>query len=325
MASVLGANANNPLPPGLPGSLGFGIVGVDWQCRMMPIKVVDSGGETRESYGVQAIDFAVTNGCKVILFSAALTNAENIALERSVSNAIAKGVIFVCPSGNTGRSISVYPAKFAATIAVGAIGYNPDYPTRADFSNFGSELDVVAPGALISTEYPNGDERGNAHTVSGTSFAAAMVAGVCSLMAAVRPDLTHEQARVLLALGARDLGSPGFDEYYGWGVANAYNSVTLARTQIQEVWRGPGNVWHLTWACPPNAYYKQPYQLEFARSLSEPWQVLTNGTFTYESAKVYYNGAYSHDTNRTYWVGPVPTTPGAGKDAYFRVGIRLKE
>jgi hypothetical protein len=131
-----------------------------------------------------------------------------------------KGVVIVAASGNNAGSIS-YPAKHAPVIAVGATDYNDD---RAAFSNFGEELDVVAPGVTVFSTVPNNGY----DAFSGTSMASPHVAGVVGLLLAQRPDLSPGQVREILRQSADDLGESGFDSYYGYGRVNAYQALQTA-------------------------------------------------------------------------------------------------
>src|SRR5699024_6887825 len=111
---------------------------------------------------------------------------------------------------------------------------------RWSSSNYGPSVDLVAPGVNIYTVSLSGTL--NAWT--GTSFAAPLVAGSCALLAALKPGLNQQQALQLLTLGAEDqVGEAtdvsGFDNYYGWGRLNAYNSVLLAQTRFDTWQRGP--------------------------------------------------------------------------------------
>jgi subtilisin family serine protease len=99
-------------------------------------------------------------------------------------------------------------------IAVGAVQPNLQ---RAAFSNEGDYVDVVAPG----THVLSCDPFDTLSYYDGTSLAAPMVSGVVALMKAARPGLSAPAAERILRRTARDLGEPGHDDSYGWGLVDA--------------------------------------------------------------------------------------------------------
>lgn len=294
VTSVLCASANN----GLAGA------GVDWRCRIMPVKILDDWNTGFYSWWAQGIDFAVSNGCKVINFSAGGSSFGR-TVERAITNAIAQGVIFVTASGNEGGADISFPGYMDECITVGATAQNDQ---RAEFSDYGPELDLIAPGEDIAAVSTTGD----LEFVDGTSFSTPMVAGVCALLAAVRPKLTQSEANLLLTAGADDqvgdgTDTPGFDIEHGWGRLNAYNTLLLATTQVDQILRTNGQV-ALSWASPANAASRQPYQVEYKTSLNAAWIPLT-GT-----------NAFRYGPSRTRWIDDGTQTGGAAR--FFRVKLR---
>ncbi len=275
-AGILCASANN-------GVLG---AGVDWHCRVMPIKVLDQNNSGYYSDWAQGIDYAVAQGAKVINLSAGGASS-SITLSNAIARAIAKGVIFVTIAHNDGTNAIRFPGNLPLCITVGATDRND---VRAGFSNYGPEIDLVAPGVGITSV----SRSGTLATWSGTSFAAPQVAGVCSLLAAVRPGLTQSEARALLRAGADDqvgdaADTPGFDPYYGWGRLNAGNTLLLAQTRIDSIWRLPNGQVVLSWPSPPNAGSRQPYRIRAKSSLTGAWMQQTSPF------------GFGYSTNRTYW------------------------
>jgi subtilisin family serine protease len=118
-----------------------------------------------------------------------------------------------------------FPAKLDQVLAVSAIDGND----HNDFSAYGPELDLVAPGSggelndFIFTTSLGG---GYTYTI-GTSFSAAMVSGVAALINAVNPAMSDAQLRDYLLLTADDLGEEGIDDLYGYGKVNASQAVTV--------------------------------------------------------------------------------------------------
>jgi hypothetical protein len=268
----------------------------------MPVKVLDSNNVGLYSWWAQGIDFAVNNGAKVINLSAG-GSTSSTAISSAITNAIAHGVIFVTITHNDGSGFIRFPGNFARCITVGATSAQD---SRVPFSNYGPQIDLCAPGTNIFTVSRNG-------TLTywwGTSLSAPLAAGVCSLIASLRPAISHDEARLLLCAGADDgVGdsedTPGFDDYYGWGRLNALNSLVLAQTSVDQVGWTNGAV-QLSWRSPGNASNKQPYIVQFKDSLTGPWIDATNAT------------AFSYQTNRTFWTD----TNASGGSRFYRVQLR---
>ncbi len=289
VAGTIAANANN-------NTL---VAGVDWKCRIMPLKVLDANNIGFYSWWASAIDWAVSNGCKVINLSAGGSSSD-ITLTRAITNAIARGVIFVTITHNDGVGTIRFPGNLTNCITVGA---TDQQDRRTGFSNFGSQIDLVAPGTNIYTISTGG----GLTYWWGTSFSAPQVSGVAALLCSLRPSLTHYQVADLLSAGAEDRvgdasDTAGWDQYYGWGRLNAYNTLLLARTSPRaSTTNGQATLW---WASPPNASNRQPYRVSFAPSATGPWTTAGLSNFTYTS------------TNTT-WRGTL--TPS---NQFFRVQIR---
>lgn len=199
VAGILGAAGNN----------GVGTVGVCWKVQMMACKCLDHAGNGNDSVVVACLDYARTNGARVIncSFSSGIRQ-----FSQSVSNAIVAcqdaGIIVVASAGNgfPGLPIDLVPV-FPACYTMDNI-LTVAYTTRTDTlsaqSNFGAtSVDLAAPGDQISSTYTNADNGYFLSTpsagISGTSFAAPMVAGACALVMAKYPSYNYHQiiARVL--------------------------------------------------------------------------------------------------------------------------------
>jgi hypothetical protein len=289
---ILAANANNSTLVG----------GVDWSCRLMPVKVLDTNNSGLYSWWAQGIDYAVSHGAKVINLSAG-GSTSSTALTSAITNAIAQGVIFVTITHNDGTNVIRFPGNLTDCITVGA---TDEQDRRAGFSNYGPQIDLGAPGTNICTV----SHTGTLAYWWGTSLSAPQVAGVCALLASLRPEVSHEQARLLLCAGAEDgvgdaSDTPGFDNYYGWGRLNAYNSLLLAQTRVDRTDCSNG-VLRLSWPSPANASNKQPYQVQFKNELTDTWTTVTDTT------------AFVYSTNRTFW----SDTDGVASNRFYRVRLR---
>ncbi len=292
VAGTVAANANN----------GAGVAGVDWQCRIMPVKVLDSGNFGFYSWWAQGIDYAVSHGAKVINLSAG-GGSSDFTLTRAITNAIAQGVIFVTITHNDGSGTIRFPGNLPEVITVGA---TDALDRRCGFSNYGPQIDLCAPGTNLFTV----SRGGTAQAWWGTSFAAPLTAGVCALLASVRPNLSHQEARDLLCAGAEDAvgdstDTPGFDPAYGWGRLNAYHSLLLAQTRIDRVERIDGTL-RLSWISPANASNRQPYRVEFKSALNAAW-----------TAAPASPSRFAYTINRTFWTEPNPIPTGG----FYRVRL----
>jgi len=128
------------------------------------------------------------------------------------------------PAGN---SIACYPAACANVLAVSA---TDSADLRPSWSNYGSYVDLSAPGAGVLTLYSNS---GYAFW-DGTSFSSPAAAGVAALAAAAWPRATNAQLADLLLKNADDIGAAGYDVLYGHGRVNASRAVGAALAQASD-------------------------------------------------------------------------------------------
>lgn len=214
VAGVVGAVMDNAI----------GIAGLA-QVRLMAVKVMNDSGEGTDSTVASGIRWAVDHGADILTMSLGV-DGSSAALANAISYAASHGVVAVAASGNGGESYVAYPAAYKSVIAVGAI--DESYH-RASFSNYGSDLDLMAPGVQIySTQGGSSTETGAYQYLSGTSTAAPFVAGVAALMLSVNPALTPVEIGTVLNSTARDLTSiSGWDTTTGWGVVDAFAAVEV--------------------------------------------------------------------------------------------------
>jgi serine protease len=236
---------------------GIGLAGVAWNCKLMIIQVFNASGDgySQSFYnGVKyAVDYYRNNPSirVVINFSGGGSSASQVMLD-AVIYAYNYGVTIVASSGNNNGPIN-YPAAYSSiydnVIAVGATQYND---ARAYYSNYGYQLNVVAPGGAhdggfpvdpgdIFSTMPNYDVvlNGPPYNVSrnygylpGSSMAAPFVSGTAALMLSVNPGLTPSQIRNILQQTADDKGTPGFDNYYGYGRINAWRALRASFSPV---------------------------------------------------------------------------------------------
>lgn len=223
------------------GANGTLIAGVDWHCKIMPVKVLDAQGNALYSNVILGLAYAADNGANVINLSLAGKDASSV-LQDAVTYANSKSAIVVASMGNDDKDTTTtpyYPAAYSNVIAVGATNSNDQRAKPFNCgggeagSNYGSSIDFVAPGDLLIA-LSNTDPTAITGWC-GTSVAAPMVSGTVTLMLAVNPALTFDQVYSALKTGARDQvglaseDTQGWDEYYGWGRIDAYRSLVAAQ------------------------------------------------------------------------------------------------
>lgn len=177
--------------------------------KIMPVRVVNSWGGGYTSIIGMGVRYAVKHKAKVINMS--LGGMHSRYMDEQVARAVKKGVTVVVSSGNESQNISkVCPAHLKKAIVVGAVD---PYGRRAYFSNYGKTLDVVAPGVGIVSTVPGGYK-----SESGTSMAAPHITAVAAMYKLVHPRKKPAAIEKLVKKHVKDLGSRGWDKYYGYGV-----------------------------------------------------------------------------------------------------------
>jgi subtilisin family serine protease len=216
---------------------GMGIAGVSRGARILPLKALNAAGRGRSSAIAAAIFYAVDHGAQVINLS--LGGERLSAIERrALRYARDRGALVVIAAGNRSRDRSADGlADLEHAIVVGATGRDD---RRAPFSNWGRAVDLAAPGVQVLSlrargtdlVQASGAERyaagaaivggdGQYLRASGTSFAAALVSGVASLLLAKSPALEADDVRRVLLQSARDVEPAGFDQLTGYGLLDA--------------------------------------------------------------------------------------------------------
>jgi len=194
-----------------------GIAGVCWNMAIIPLLVSDSDGANTSTI-IEAIMDSVAIGVKVINISLGSTTYSSL-LEDAIEYAAGQGCIVVASAGNDGTSDLKYPASCAGAISVGSVNQSHQHSL---FSNFNSSVDFVAPGeSIVTTADATVAPYESYLSMSGTSFSAPHVTAVAALAKTLNPLLTTDTFEHLLRLTSTDLGSAGYDNYYGYGLVNA--------------------------------------------------------------------------------------------------------
>ena len=295
-----------------------GVAGASWATKIMPIRVLGKGGGT--SYDIiQGIRYAArlsndSGGLppqRADVINLSLGGGGYSASEQNEYTAVRNaGTIIIAAAGNSNTSVLSYPASYSGVVSVSAVDF---VKNRAPYSNYGSAIDVAAPGGDTSVDR-NGDGyvdgimstwvfgyvpvRSSSYGImQGTSMAAPHVAGVAALMVAVRKaaasTLTPAQFDSFLASGAitNDLGTPGRDDIYGYGLIDAFKAVQAVSS------------------APPTALVVGPTSLGFG----------TSGTSLTITASKSGSGALSVTsvTDNAGWLTVTPTSvDGSGIGTY---------
>ncbi|WP_435006513.1 S8 family serine peptidase [Tundrisphaera lichenicola] len=211
------------------GNDGYGVSGVDWNARIMPLKFLDSTGSGSTSDAISAIYFAVRHGARVI--NASWGGVENTpALRDAISYANSKNVIFVTAAGNDSSNndiVANYPASYRLpnVLSVAAVDRNGKL---AGFSNYGrNSVDVAAPGVDILSDVPSGVSADRLATLSGTSMSSAFVSGIAALLIGQRPSSTAAQIAGLIRTSAKPLPSL-IGKTISGGMVDAYAALSAS-------------------------------------------------------------------------------------------------
>jgi type VII secretion-associated serine protease mycosin len=214
VAGIIAAAANN----------GIGGSGVAPHARILPIRVLNQAGEGTTGPVASGVRYAADNGAKVINLSLGGTS-DSSNLTEAIQYATDKGALVVAAAGNGGpNDVPKWPAALDLTIAVTAV----DPANKATiFDQRGDYIDISAPGTeIVSTA------KGDYFTESGTSMAAGFVAGAAALLFAAEPRVTNAQVRDILLRTATDIGEPGRDVTFGFGLIN----MVAALAELQRMY-----------------------------------------------------------------------------------------
>jgi serine protease len=229
-----------------------GVAGTSWGAKVMPVRVLGQGGGT--NYDVeQGVRYAagLSNDSGTVPDQPA--DIINLSLGSSSFSQTSQelyttlydaGIIVVAAAGNESTDSPEYPASYNNVFSISAVDLNNDLAT---YSNFGSTIDIAAPGGdlskdldgngygdgVLSTyiEDSNTENEDSYAFLQGTSMAAPHVAGVAALMKAVYPELTATEFDSSLQNNTltNDIGDSGKDEEFGYGVIDALKAVQQAQ------------------------------------------------------------------------------------------------
>jgi subtilisin family serine protease len=212
VAGVASADTNN----------GSGIAGVCWGCRIMPVKVTQVGGVANYSDIAAGVAYAAQKGAEVINLS--LGGYNDSATLRAAIAAASQTAVVVGGAGNDNKSDAFYPAAYDDYVL--AVASTTSSDVKVGTSNYGTWVDVSAPGEVITTTFSGGGYG----ATSGTSMAAPFVAGLAGLLRSQNPGWSANMVRAQIANTTDDIDglNPGYEGKLGSGRINAGQAVTAA-------------------------------------------------------------------------------------------------
>jgi serine protease len=233
---------------GARGGDAFGVCGVGFQTRMFHLRVLGVGGGLNSDI-IDSVRYAAGLAVSGVPTLSAAQKADVVnmslggggfsqAFQTAVTAARNAGCVIIAAAGNENTSQTSFPAGYAGVISVAAVDRNA---VKAPYSNFGSTIDIAAPGGDESVDLDgDGVPDGVVSTLNteaglptfaayqGTSMAAPHVAGVAALVLAVDPTLTVAEVEAILLGTVVDLGAPGRDNIFGHGLLQADAAVAAA-------------------------------------------------------------------------------------------------
>ncbi|UQZ77383.1 peptidase S8 [Niallia circulans] len=234
VSGIIAAGINN----------GYSMSGIHSNAKIMPVKILDASGSGDTEQIAKGIKYAVDHGAKVINMS--LGGGYSRVIESMLQYANSKNVTIIAASGNNGYEGLDYPGSSKYVTAVGA---SNDLDIVADYSSYGKELKLVAPGSNIPSLVPNG----NLVLYSGTSMATPHVSAVAGLLLSLNGKLKPKEVEKYLietttSIVFKENDNPenefseeypedlpassnpiGFDKVSGWGRLNAFSAFSALK------------------------------------------------------------------------------------------------
>lgn len=216
----------------------IGVVGVAPEANLYILKALNANGKGTTSSVTAAIDWAIQNKMDIINLSLA-TLDDDLILREIIKKAYNSNILIVAAAGNkknvTGLEENIgFPAKYEEAIAVTAL--NNDL-TLSKVSSVGLAAELTAPGSTINSTFPMYLQSKTAtgyDYMSGTSMAAPFVSAVAALYMEKYPDLPKKSIRSLLQDTALDLGIPGRDSKFGFGLVQFNGTKTTVSATVKE-------------------------------------------------------------------------------------------
>lgn len=220
VAGAVGAASNN----------GLGVTGVTWNCRIMPVRISDASGYALWSTTASALTWAADHGARVANISFVGVSS-SASVQSAAQYMQSKGGVVAACSGNSALADTAPDNPYVLTVSA-----TTPSDLLASFSNYGSNIDLSAPGTNIWSTV-----RGGGYGAWwGTSLAAPQVAGAAALVISINPALSGAQVQEIVKNSTDDLGATGWDNRFGKGRLNVQRAVTTAQNTSAAPAPGPG-------------------------------------------------------------------------------------
>lgn len=199
------------------GNNGTGVVGVGWDFRIMPIRVSNNSSGTANGFDLlEGARWAVDHGASAINVS--FSGGSSSGNQATAKYVIDRGGLLFWSSGNDNTFVGYDSPDLVI------VGSTTSSDNRSSFSNYGTAVDLVAPGSSVRSTRINGGY-GNG---SGTSYASPIATGVAAMIFSVRSDLSGQDVQDILYQSVDDLGAAGRDDFFGRGRVNTFNAMQVA-------------------------------------------------------------------------------------------------
>ena len=214
---------------------------------LLVLKVMNEKGEASTVSVFQAMEYAAQHGANIINLSMGqyYNEASRANIDEHLASAAGKDVLICAASGNTGKDMDgsnnesgpdgkiFYPAASPYTVAVGAAGLDEDEVFCGKFSNYGDALDFSAPGVQLElAEYDLTTGKSGYRVTNGTSFSTPYVCACAAYIKMNDPNNTADTIREQLVQIADDIGDPGWDRLFGYGIPNFINDANLTPVEL---------------------------------------------------------------------------------------------
>jgi len=253
----------------------IGVLGVAPDARLWAVKVLDNAGKGYESWVIAGVDWVTVHASQIEVANMSLgCECTMSALDLAIANSVKAGVTYAVAAGNSNKDASTFsPAKHSDVITVsamvdsdgrcGGLGPSTSYgadDTRASFSNYGSLVELAAPGVNIYSTYKTGGYA----TGSGTSMASPHVAGAAALYKAANALATPTDVRNALMAG---------------GVAQT-KACDTSLNNGNAGFRGDPDIYHEPLAYVGSSSSGTPATADFSMAASPSSQTVTAGVGT---------------------------------------------
>jgi subtilisin family serine protease len=180
------------------GTVGGSTYGVAKSVQLRAVRVLNCSGSGTTSGVIAGVNWVASNRVLPAVANMSLGGGASSSLDTAVNNAINRGVTFAVAAGNSNANACNYsPARVAAAITVGS---TTSSDARSSFSNFGTCVDIFAPGSSITSAWSTSNTA--TRTISGTSMASPHVAGAAALYLQANPGATNATVRNALVNGS---------------------------------------------------------------------------------------------------------------------------